>query len=53
MPIGSTLLENIITNHPDIDSMGELSFISDLVTKTRKIIFFGLKLLMNLLKKTY
>ena len=33
---GSTLLENIITNHPDIDSMGELSFISDLVTKTKK-----------------
>lgn len=33
---GSTLLENIITNHPEVESLGELSFISDLVTKTKK-----------------
>ncbi len=33
---GSTLLENIITNHPDVESMGELPFISDLVTNTKK-----------------
>jgi tetratricopeptide (TPR) repeat protein len=33
---GSTLLENVITNHPDIDSMGELSFINDLATRTKK-----------------
>ena len=33
---GSTILENVISNHPNIDAMGELSNINDLATKSKK-----------------
>tara|TARA_S200000501_G_scaffold188839_1_gene177626 strand:- start:23512 stop:25377 length:1866 start_codon:yes stop_codon:yes gene_type:complete len=33
---GSTILENVISNHPNIDAMGELTGINDLATKSKK-----------------
>ncbi|MDA8893281.1 tetratricopeptide repeat protein [Hyphomicrobiales bacterium] len=33
---GSTLLENIISNHTQVDSLGELTLMSEIVTKTKK-----------------
>lgn len=33
---GTTMLERIITNHEDVDQMGELTALSDLVTHARK-----------------
>lgn len=33
---GSTMLENVISNHPSIDAMGELTSINDIATRTKK-----------------